>query len=159
MRLARDKTPIFSTDESPFEVGKAYVLKEGHDITLLGTGTMTAQLLLAAELLKEMNIHAEVIHVPTIKPLDEEVILASVRKTGRVIAAEEAQIAGGFGGAIAELLGEKLPTPLRRIGMLDRFGESGEPSELMTHFNLDGASVAEQVKQFISDVPRYHQGF
>jgi transketolase len=159
MRLARDKTPIFSTDESPFEVGKAYVLKEGHDITLLGTGTMTAQLLLAAELLKEMNIHAEVIHVPTIKPLDEEVILASVRKTGRVIAAEEAQVAGGFGGAIAELLGEKLPTPLRRIGMLDRFGESGEPSELMTHFNLDGASVAEQVKQFISDVPRYHQGF
>jgi transketolase len=159
MRLARDKTPIFSTDESPFEVGKAYVLKEGHDVTLLGTGTMTAQLLLAAELLKEMNIHAEVIHVPTIKPLDEEVILASVRKTGRVIAAEEAQIAGGFGGAIAELLGDKLPTPLRRIGMLDRFGESGEPSELMTHFNLDGASVAEQVKQFISDVPRYHQGF
>jgi transketolase len=159
MRLARDKTPIFSTDESPFEVGKAYVLKEGHDVTLLGTGTMTAQLLLAAELLKAMNIHAEVVHVPTIKPLDETTILESVRKTGRVITAEEAQITGGFGGAIAELLGEKLPTPLRRIGMLDRFGESGEPAELMTHFKLDGASIAEQTKQFISDVPRYHQGF
>lgn len=159
MRLARDKTPIFSTDDSPFEVGKAYVLKEGHDVTLLGTGAMTAQLLLAALLLREMDIHAEVIHVPTIKPLDEETILKSVRKTGRVITAEEAQVAGGFGGVIAELLGEKLPTPLHRIGMLDRFGESGEPAELMTHFKLDGGSIAERTKQFVSDVPRYHQGF
>ena len=159
MRLARDKTPIFSTEESPFEVGKAYVLKEGYDVTLLGTGTMTAQLLLAAELLKHSNIHAEVIHVPTIKPLDEETILASVRKTGRAITAEEAQVTGGFGGAIAELLGEKLPTPLHRIGMQDRFGESGEPAELMTYFKLDGTSIADRTKQFISDVPRYHQGF
>jgi transketolase len=159
MRLARDKTPIFSTEKSPFEVGKAYVLKEGHDISLLGTGAMTAQLLIAAELLREMDIHAEVVHIPTIKPLDEKTILESVRKTGRVLTAEEAQIAGGFGGAIAELLSEKLPTPLRRIGMLDRFGESGEPAELMTYFKLDGASIAEQVKQFIGDVPRYHQGF
>jgi transketolase len=159
MRLARDKTPIFSTEESPFEVGKAYVLREGYDVTLLGTGTMTYQLLAAAKLLEESHISAEVVHVPTIKPLDEDTILESVRKTGRAIAAEEAQIAGGFGGAIAELLSEKLPTPLRRVGMLDRFGESGEPVELMTHFKLDGASVADQVKQFISDVPRYHQGF
>lgn len=159
MRLARDKTPIFSTDESPFEIGKAYVLYEGHDVTLLGTGALTAQLLLAAALLKQMDIHAEVIHVPTIKPLDEETILKSVRKTGRVMTVEEAQIAGGFGGTIAELLGDKLPTPLRRIGMLDRFGESGEPAELMTYFKLDGVSIAEQAKQFISDVPRYHQGF
>jgi transketolase len=159
MRLARDKTPIFSTEKSPFEVGKAYVLKEGHDISLLGTGALTAQLLIAAELLREMDIHAEVVHVPTIKPLDEKTILESVRKTGRVITAEEAQVAGGFGGAIAELLSEKLPTPLHRIGMLDRFGESGEPGELMTYFKLDGAAIAEQVKQFIGDVPRYHQGF
>lgn len=159
MRLARDKTPIFSTEESPFEVGKAYVLREGHDVTLLGTGAMTAQLLLAAELLTEMHIHAEVVHVPTIKPLDEELILSSVRKTGRVITAEEAQVAGGFGSAIAELLSEKLPTPLHRIGMQDRFGESGEPVELMAHFGLDGASIAKRTSQFINDVPRYHQGF
>jgi transketolase len=159
MRLARDKTPIFSTDESPFEIGKAYVLREGYDITLLGTGTMTYQLLAAAKLLEEHGIHAEVIHVPTIKPLDEETVLASVRKTGRVITAEEAQISGGFGGAIAELLSEKLPTPLHRIGMQDRFGESGEPIELIAYFKLDGASIADQAKQFINDVPRYHQGF
>lgn len=159
MRLARDKTPIFSTDDSPFEIGKAYILREGHDISLLGTGALTYQLLVAAELLERHDIHAEVIHVPTIKPLDEETILASVRKTGRVVTAEEAQIAGGFGGAIAELLSEKLPTPLLRIGMQDRFGESGEPAELVKHFKLDNVSIAKQVQKFVSDVPRYHQGF
>jgi len=159
IRLAREKTPIFSTEESPFEIGKAYVLKEGHDITLLGTGTMTYQLLAAAKMLEEKGIHAEVVHVPTVKPLDEETILHSVRKTGRAVTAEEAQAAAGFGGAVAEVLGEKLPTPLLRIGMQDRFGESGSPDELIKHFKLDGASMAERIEQFVSEVPRYHQGF
>lgn len=159
LRLARDKTPIFTTDESPFEIGKAFVLREGYDVTLLGTGTMTYQLLAAAKKLEDQGIKAEVIHVPTIKPLDEETILASVRKTGRVVTAEEAQRAGGFGGAISELLGEKLPTPIMRIGMQDRFGESGTPSELMKHFKFDKESVTERIKEFVSNVPRYHQGF
>ena len=117
LRLAREKSPIFSTDDSPFEIGKAYVLREGHDITLAGTGAMTPQLLIAAQQLADQGIHAEVVHVPTIKPLDEATILASARKTGRVLTAEEAQVAGGFGSAVAELLGEKLPTPLKRVGM------------------------------------------
>jgi len=159
LRLAREKTPIISTDESPFEIGKAYVLREGHDICLLGTGTMTYQLLVAAKILEQHAIHAEVVHVPTVKPLDEETILASVRKTGRVVTAEEAQINAGFGGAIAELLSEKLPTPLLRVGMRDRFGESGEPAELIKHFRLDGASIAEDIQKFVSETPQYHQGF
>lgn len=159
LRLAREKTPIFSTEESPFEVGKAYVLREGNDITLLGTGTMTYQLLAAAKELEVKGIQAEVVHVPTIKPLDEETILKSVRKTGRALTAEEAQMAGGFGGAVAELLGEKLPTPLTRIGMRDRFGESGVPDELIKYFGLDGTSIAKEVEQFVAKVPRYHQGF
>ena len=159
LRLAREKTPVFSTQESPFEIGKAYVLREGKDVSLLGTGALTVQLLIAAKQLEHQGIHAEVVHVPTIKPLDEETILASVRKTGRVLTAEEAQVAGGFGGAIAELLGEKLPTPLYRVGMNDRFGESGAPAELMTHFGLDAASIAVQVKHFCDNTPRYHQGF
>ncbi len=159
LRLAREKTPIFSVDDSPFEIGKAYVLREGHDISLLGTGTLTYELLLAAKILEEQGISAEVVHVPTIKPLDEQTILESVRKTGRVLTGEEAQINGGFGGAIAELLGEKLPTPLKRVGMQDRFGESGSPRELFEHFGFDGASLAKTAKQFIDDVPRYHQGF
>ena len=159
MRLARDKTPIFSTEESPFEIGKAYVLREGHDVSLLGTGAMTCQLLVAANILAEHGINAEVVHVPTIKPLDNETIIASVRKTGRVVTAEEAQVAGGFGGAVAELLGDQLPTPLLRLGMQDRFGESGAPAELVEHFKLDGKSMASKIKKFANDVPRYHQGF
>ncbi len=159
MRLAREKTPIFSTDDSPFEIGKAYVLREGHDVTLIGTGIMSYELLIAARKLEDLNIHAEVIHAPTIKPLDEDTILTSVRKTGRVVTAEEAQMSGGLGGAVAELLGEKLPTPLYRIGINDRFGESGVPSELLNHFGLDGASIAKNVQTFVSNMPRYHQGF
>lgn len=157
IRLAREKTPVFSTDDSPFEIGKAYVLREGHDVTLLGTGTMSYELLVAAKQLESHGISAEVVHVPTIKPLDEHTILASVRKTGRAITAEEAQAAAGFGGAIAELLSEKLPTPLKRIGMQDRFGESGKPEELLDYFGLTGAKIAQTAQEFINTVPRYHQ--
>lgn len=157
IRLAREKTPIFSTDESPFEIGKAYVLHEGRDVTLMGTGTMTYQLLEAARLLAEKGVEAEVLHVPTIKPLDEETILASVRKTGRVVTAEEAQIAGGFGGAIAELLSDRLPMPIKRIGMQDRFGESGAPAELLAHFELTGEQIAKNLTDWLRDTPRYHQ--
>lgn len=159
LRLAREKTAIFSTEESPFEIGKAYVLREGADITLLGTGTMTYQLLVAAQKLEAQGVRAEVVHVPTIKPLDEATIIASVRKTGRALAAEEAQRAGGFGGAVAELLGEKLPTPLFRVGMHDRFGESGAPGELLEHFGLTGEKIAESAKQFIDTTPQYHQEY
>lgn len=159
IRLAREKTPIFSTDDSPFEIGKAYVLREGHDISLLGTGTMTYQLLVAANELEKHGISAEVVHVPTVKPLDEDTILASVVKTGRVLAAEEAQIAGGFGGAIAELLSEKKPTPLKRIGMLDRFGESGQPDELLDHFGLTGEKIAHAAKDFVHNTPQYHREY
>jgi transketolase len=159
IRLAREKTPIFSVEESPFEIGKAYVLREGHDVSLLGTGTMTYQLLAAANILAEQGIQAEVVHVPTIKPLDEETILASVRKTGRVVAAEEAQSAGGFGGAIAELLSEQLPTPLKRIGMQDRFGESGAPNELMDHFGFTAVKITETVREFIDTTSKYHQEY
>ncbi len=159
IRLAREKTPIFSVEESPFEIGKAYVLREGHDVSLLGTGTMTYQLLAAANILAEQGIQAEVVHVPTIKPLDKETILTSVRKTGRVITAEEAQAAGGFGGAVAELLSEQLPTPLKRIGMQDRFGESGAPNELMDHFGFTAAKITETVRTFIDTTSKYHQEY
>lgn len=159
MRLARDKTAIFSTKDSPFEIGKAYVLREGNDISLLGTGTMTYELLMAAKILEEKGISVEVVHVPTVKPLDSDTILASVRKTGRVLTAEEAQKAGGFGGVVAELLGDQLPTPLFRVGMQDRFGESGEPRELLKKFGLDGKTIARDAHEFINRTPKYHQGF
>lgn len=159
IRLAREKTPIFSTENSPFEIGKAYVLRAGNDVSLLGTGTMTYQLLLLSRLLEDEGISAEVVHVPTIKPLDEETILESIRKTGRVVTAEEAQIAGGFGGAIAELLSEKSPTPLKRLGMKDRYGESGTPGELLEYFELTASTMLPTVRDFITTVPQYKPGF
>jgi transketolase len=141
LRLAREATPIITTAKTPFVIGKAYVYAPGTDVTIIATGTMTYQALLAAEQLYKDGIDAEVVHVPTIKPLDTETILKSVRKTGCVVTVEEGQIAGGLGGAIAELLGEEHPVPMRRIGMKDRFGESGEPNELLEYFGLDAKHI------------------
>ncbi len=158
LRLAREASPVFTTEQTPFEIGKAYVLRDGHDVSLLGTGAMTYQCLVAANILQEQGISAEVVHVPTIKPLDEDTILASLKKNGRAITVEEAQIAGGFGSAISELSTEKLPVPIRRIGMQDRFGESGKPDELLDKFGLTGEHIATSAKDFIEHNPKYHQG-
>jgi transketolase len=141
LRLAREQTPILTTSDTPFEIGPAYVFREGSDVTLIATGTMTYQALVAAESLSKDGINAEVIHVPTIKPLDAETILKSIKKTGAVVTAEEGQIIGGLGGAIAELVSEEHPVPLKRIGMKDHFGESGTPDELLIHFGLDAKHI------------------
>ena len=150
MRLAREATPVVTTEATPFEIGKAYVFREGADVTIVTTGTMTYQALVAAEILHKDGISAEVVHVPTLKPLDGKTIVESARKTGAVITAEEAQINGGLGGAVAELLGEELPTLLRRIGMRDQFGESGEPAQLIEHFGLTGTHIALTAHQLVS---------
>ncbi len=141
LRVARDETHTITTDATPFEIGKAYVYEKGSDVTLIATGRMTYHALVAADKLYKDGIEAEVLHVPTIKPLDAETILKSVRKTGAVVTAEEGQIIGGLGGAIAELLGENYPVPLKRIGMQDHFGESGSPEELFEHFGLDAKHI------------------
>ncbi len=150
IRLAREKSPIFSTDDSPFEIGPAYVLREGSDISLLSTGTMTAQVLLAADQLARQGVLAEVVHVPTIKPLDEETILKSVRKTGNAVTIEEHQIAGGFGSAIAELLGDQLPTKMKRIGVNDQFGQSGTAAELLDYYGLTADKMVQTITEFLS---------
>lgn len=141
IRLARDALPVITTTKTPFEIGKAYIYSKGDDITFISTGTMTHQAMVAAEKLFKDGIDVEVIHCPTIKPLDAVTILQSVKKTRRVITVEEAQINGGLGGAVAELLSEELPTPLKRIGVKDRFGESGKPAELMEHFGLTAKHI------------------
>lgn len=149
MRVTREATPTITTDKTPFEIGRAYVFRDGADISLIATGTMTAQALLAADILvKKHDINAEVIHVPTLKPLDGPTILASAKKTGIVITVEEGQINGGLGGAVAELLSEHSPTPVFRIGMQDHFGESGKPDELLVHFGLDSGSIAKSAHRF-----------
>lgn len=141
MRLAREATPIITTPKTPFTIGKAYLYAPGGDITLVSTGAMTYQALVAAEKLYKDGIDLEVIHCPTIKPLDAVTILHSVKKTGAVITIEEGQINGGLGGAIAELLGEEMPVPMKRMGMRDHFGESGKPEELLEHFGLTAKHI------------------
>lgn len=142
LRLARADSPIFTTDKTPFEIGKAYVYDEGRDVTIVSAGSLTYQALVAAQKLFKDGIDVEVVHCPTIKPLDAVTILKSAAKTGAVITVEEAQINGGLGGAVAELLGESHPVPLKRIGMKDRFGESGKPDELLEHFGLTAKHIA-----------------
>lgn len=150
IRLARAPTPVITTERTPFEIGPAYVFREGTDITLVATGTMTYQALVAAEVLQKDGVSAEVIHVPTVKPLDEKTILESAKKTGAVVTVEEAQIAGGLGGAVAELLGEHHPTPIRRIGMKDEFGQSAlTPEELLKHYGLDAPHIAMAAHQLV----------
>lgn len=151
IRLAREATPIFTTDKTPFDLHQAQVFRTGKDITLLGTGTMTYELMLVAEALAKKHIEAEVVHVPVVKPLDRATVIASIHKTGLAVSAEEAQAAAGFGGAIAEALTDDHPVPLLRIGMQDQFGESGTPDELMKHFGLDHQSMTKRITTFIKE--------
>jgi transketolase len=149
MRIARDDTVIITTDKTPFKIGKAYVYRPGQDVTIIATGRMTYYALVAAAKLAKDDIHAEVVHVPTIKPLDVETILSSVKKTGAVVTAEEGQVNAGFGGAIAELLGENHPMPIKRIGIQDQFGQSGSPEELFEHYGLTAKHIAFAVHEVL----------
>ncbi len=149
LRLAREATPVITTINTPFVIGQAYQFVSGQDVTIIATGTMTYQALVAAEKLYKSGIDAEVIHVPTIKPLDTGTILKSVHKTKCVVTVEEGQIAGGLGGLISELLGEKYPVFIKRIGMLDCFGESGEPDELLKHFGLTAKQIQLAAQEIV----------
>jgi transketolase len=149
IRLARDKSPVMTTDQSPFSLSKAQVLRLGKHATIVACGTMVYQALMAAEALAESGIEVEVINAAVIKPLDTITIVASARKTGAVVTAEEGQIAGGLGGAVAETLADHHPVPMVRVGMLDRFGESGEPNELLEHFGLTAPAIAKHVQEVI----------
>jgi transketolase len=150
LRLAREKTPIITTDKTPFEIGKAYVMNEGKDITIISSGPITYEVLLAARNLEAKHkIFAEVIASPTIKPLDEEIILESAKKTKRVITVEEHQIIGGLGGAVCELLSEKLQVPVTRMGTDNTFGESGSYNDLLNKFGLSAHHIEEKVINFL----------
>lgn len=158
LRLSRESTPIFTEAERPFEIGRAYILRQGHDVTVVSTGIMSYNCLQAAELLSDRGISAEVVHVPTIKPLDEQTIITSLKRTGRVVCVEEGQIAGGLGGAIAELASERLPMPIKRLGVNDEFGESGTTDELFAKFGLMPEQLATTIEQFCNQNPQYHRG-
>lgn len=153
MRLAREAIPVLTTKDTPFEIGRAYVFATGSDLTLIATGTMTYAAMMASELLYKQGVDAEVIHCPTIKPLDTLTILKSAKKTGRVVTVEEHQVNGGLGGAVAELLAEHHPVPLRRVGVRDQFGQSGDPHDLLEHYGLTPKHIAQSAHELM---PEYH---
>lgn len=150
MRLGRADFPIITKEGEKFEIGKAKVLREGKDITLLGTGQMVSACLQAAEELEAKGISAEVVNVSTIKPLDAECIKRSVSKTGCAVTAEEHSIIGGLGSAVAELLSEECPAPLTRVGTKDTFGESGKAELLMEKYGLTAKDIVEAANVSIS---------
>lgn len=152
IRLAREATPVLTTDKTQFQIGKAYVFEPGHDVTIIATGTMTYQALVAASLLFKDGIDAEVVHCPTIKPLDGVTILESVAKTKAVVTVEEAQINGGLGGAVAELLSENLPTPMRRMGVKDKYGQSGNAQELLDLYGLTSKYIVMTVHELLTSI-------
>jgi transketolase len=149
LRLARDNSAVMTTPDTPFEIGRAYVFSPGQDVTIIANGTMTSVALEAAEKMFHDGIDAEVIHCPTVKPLDAATILTSVKKTGKVITIEEGQIAGGLGGAVAELLSEHLPVPVIRMGVKDVFGQSGTPTELLEHYGLTAKHLIIQAHHLV----------
>ena len=150
MRFGRLAVPVINDrPDYKFEIGKGILLCEGTDVTIVATGLCVNSALEAAEKLASEGVSAEVINIHTIKPLDEEIILKSAAKTGKVVTAEEASIIGGLGGAVAELLSEKLPTKMMRIGVRDVFGESGPATELLHKYKLDGDGAYEQIRKVL----------
>jgi transketolase len=145
VRLVRDATARLFDASYRFNFGKAVVVREGRDVTLIGTGTQTPRVVEAAELLAARGVDAHVLHVPTVKPLDTEAIVAAADRTGRVITVEEHTVLGGLGGAVAEVLGELRPTQLNRIGLQDTYVQSGPNDELLDIYGLSPSRVAEQV--------------
>lgn len=150
LRFGRAAVPVINDKpDYKFEIGKGVLLREGTDVTIIASGITVSSALDAAEMLAADGINAEVINIHTIKPLDEELVLASAKKTGKVVTAEEHTVIGGLGSAVCDCLSEKHPTPVLRIGMQDTFGESGSANALVEKYGLDGKGIYEKVKGFV----------
>ncbi len=150
LRFGRAAVPVINDKpDYKFEIGKGVLLREGTDVTIIASGITISSALDAAEMLAADGISAEVINIHTIKPLDEELVLASAKKTGKVVTAEEHTVIGGLGSAVCDCLSEKHPTPVLRIGMQDTFGESGPANALVEKYGLDGKGIYEKAKGFV----------
>ncbi len=151
LRFGRSATPVFTTPDTPFAFGKALSVWESDapKVAILSTGSLTYEALVAARSLAAEGIEVSVLHVPCVKPLDEEAVLTAARKAGRVVTVEEHQIAGGFGSAVAEFLSERYPVPITRLGIKDQFGQSGEPDELIRHYGLSAPGIATAVRSLL----------
>lgn len=154
MRMGRSDFPLVTPENQKFVIGKATVMTEGSDVTLIGTGQMVQSCLEAQEKLAARGIKAEVINMSTIKPLDDVAVIRSVKKTGCIVTAEEHSIIGGLGSAVSELLAKAYPAPLERIGTKDTFGESGPADELMKKYGLTADDIVEAAKKVIMRKPK-----
>lgn len=151
IRFGRSETPSFTTAKTPFKIGRAEVYVQGTDVAIIATGPLVHEALLAAKELLKKRIHATVINCHTIKPLDVATITAAAKTCGAVVTVEEAQAAGGLGGAVAECLAQHHPTPMRFVGMQDQFGTSGDPEQLKRHFHLDAKEIVRQVHAVLQE--------
>jgi transketolase len=154
VRLVRDATQRLFDGSYAFEFGKAVVVRQGSDLTLISTGAQTPRVVDAADLLAAQGIDAHIIHVPTIKPFDVTGIVAAAERTGFVVTVEEHSIIGGLGGAVAETLSEHRPTVVKRIGLHDVFGQSGGNDDLLNFYGLSAPRVAEQVAAYLNQTAR-----
>ena len=149
LRLGREKIPVFTNNDTPFEIGKAVTLKDGKDVTIIACGLMVYYSLKAAEALEKENISVRVINMHTIKPLDKDVIIKAANETKAIITVEEHQIYGGLGGAVSEVVSQNSPIKMKIIGMPDTFGESGKPLELLKKYGLTDSDIVKAVKEFL----------
>ena len=151
IRLAREKTPVMTTDETPFDIGKAQIFWSSTNpkVWIIATGGLLHKALLAAKELEGKGIEAEVMNLATIKPLDDKAIVELAKKTGRIVTVEEHQIAGGMGSAVAECLAQNFPVPIEFIGVHDQFGQSGTPDELIEHYGLGTKSIIKAVEKIL----------
>jgi transketolase len=147
LRFGRPVVPVFTDPDQKFEIGKAWMVNEGADVSIFATGHLVWEAILAGEMLEKEGIDAEIINIHTIKPLDEGAILQSASKTRCVVTAEEHQLNGGLGDAVCQVLSRHLPTPVEMIGVNNSFGESGTPAELMKKYGLDAANIVNAVKK------------
>jgi transketolase len=151
VRLGRVDVPIITHDETKFEVGKGYILRKGKDVTLIGCGMTVFEILRAADILESNSINAEVINMPSIKPIDKSLIIESAYKTKKVFTCEEHSIIGGLGSAVLESLEEEKDIFVKRIGIQDCYGESGLPEELFEKYGLSAAKIADKVKEYLDN--------
>ena len=148
-RFAREKTPVFTTEATPFEIGKAQTLRTGHGCAIIACGPLTYNALVAAEELAGEGIECEVVNNATVKPMDEATVIAAAKKCGAVVTVEEHQVQGGMGSRVAEILAANEPVPIEFIGVQDRFGQSGEPNELVEHYHMGTKHIKEAVKKVL----------
>jgi transketolase len=150
LRFGRPVVPIFTAADQKFEIGKAWMVNEGADVSIFATGHLVWEAIKAGEMLAEQGIDAEIINIHTIKPLDTEAILQSVKKTGCAVSAEEHQLNGGLGDSVAQLLCRNYPAPLEMVGIHDTFGESGVPEDLMVKYGLTAKNIIESVSKVMA---------